>query len=697
MDFTGLGLRLFDPDDRGGNATLVLVANHGAFTATAGDSGVVVTSGSGTGTLTLTGPTIALDNLLRGGTTGTLAYTTSFVGTITFTLTVTDQDGLRTIRTFNGQSAAFSAPVVTAPASALAADKDVAFNIHGASKFGVTDADDTTLPAVMELVATAGTITVAVGNTGCTVTSGNTTADVLIAGTITQLNNLLTGTGSGTIQFTSPSTGNKTFTVTVTDSDGLSGNNHQTVGVFAKPVVSIPGLVFLAVTTGTPYHLEGIGFSLADTDANGTQTLVLHTTTGTIDVTVGTSGVTIASGDTTATVTLTGTLAQLNNLLQHTGTGTIVFNDGGNATGTLTLTDTDDTARVGTNSIPITVSSTATWTGYAAATPQPTAVTISGFVGSINLFNMPAAWWSAVTDDGRDIRVTLDDGTTLLPRDLVIFNKVAKIGFLHVRYTSSTTSPRVRVWVGAALSPAPSVSSTYGQHNVYDTFIKGVWSGTGADRTGNANDLTATAGVGAVASDFNDGSLAATYDGVSGANTCAVAIPSDEPYILITAIRPTNIAAGTVASLDRDTFRNVLGIASSVFSADTQSISGSTVTHNYATAVGVLTSGIWQSIAAGFLSDSRRVAFRDAGAQGTNTKSLTIPSHATTLRLGTLLSPGNTNSAFYKGSIGLTFFMNALDESLIGPWCKALSQMINNNAVFWGGGWTFVTQSTTGL
>ena len=158
------------------------------------------------------------------------------------------------------------------------------------------------------------------------------------------VDNLLTGVGTGTITYLNSSdtpSASATFTVTVNDegntgddpgsSGGPSdeeGTNNVTINITAMndaPVVGAPGAP-LAATEQTNLSIEGTGFTVADADEAGAgATATLSVTEGTITVVVGDSGVTIDSGDGTGTVTLSDTIAQLDNLLTGAGTGTITY------------------------------------------------------------------------------------------------------------------------------------------------------------------------------------------------------------------------------------------------------------------------------------------------------------------------------------------------------------------------------------
>ena len=69
--------------------------------------------------------------------------------------------------------------------------------------------------------------------------------------------------------------------------------------------------------------LHGTGLSIADVDAGSTTVqATLGVVSGTLTVTAGTTGVTVSNSG-TATVTLSGTLTQINNLLAGSLSGTI--------------------------------------------------------------------------------------------------------------------------------------------------------------------------------------------------------------------------------------------------------------------------------------------------------------------------------------------------------------------------------------
>ena len=88
----------------------------------------------------------------------------------------------------------------TAPGSALDATEKINLAIHGTG-FSVADVDEAGSGAIATLSVGEGTITVVEGDSGVTITGGNGTGTVTLSGTIAQLDNLLTGGGTGTITY----------------------------------------------------------------------------------------------------------------------------------------------------------------------------------------------------------------------------------------------------------------------------------------------------------------------------------------------------------------------------------------------------------------------------------------------------------------------------------------------------------------
>ncbi len=154
--------------------------------------------------------------------------------------------------------------------------------------------------------------------------------------------------------------GPATITVRATDTGGQFVESSFQVTVAATndaPVATITPTVF-STLQGVDLNLKNVGLSVSDVDAGtGTVRTTLSVTTGTLNVAAGTSGATV-TGSGTASVQITGTVAQINALLNTNPTSSLAItglntlttgqtlnlsvNDQGNtgAGGALTASDT---------------------------------------------------------------------------------------------------------------------------------------------------------------------------------------------------------------------------------------------------------------------------------------------------------------------------------------------------------------------
>jgi hypothetical protein len=196
------------------------------------------------------------------------------------------------------------APVVTAPAGALAATEQVGLAIHGTG-FGVSDVDEAGLGATATLTVGEGAITVVVGDSGVTVDSGDGTGTVTLSGTVAELNNLLTGGGTGTITYLNGSddpSASTLLTVTVNDTgnvgadpgltgDGTSeeGTNSQTINIAAtNDAPALATNTGLNTTQGATDPIGAAQLAVADPDSTPAQltyTVTVGPTAGQLELT----------------------------------------------------------------------------------------------------------------------------------------------------------------------------------------------------------------------------------------------------------------------------------------------------------------------------------------------------------------------------------------------------------------------------
>ena len=147
-----------------------------------------------------------------------------------------------------------------------------------------------------------------------------------------------------------------TFDYAAKDNDGLADATAATATITVNavndaPVVGAPGAALNAAEkTGLPIH--GTGFTVGDIDEDGLGALAtLSVGEGTLTVVPGNSGVTVTGGNGTDSVTLTGTIEQIDNLLTAAGTGEITYlNDLDTPSASTTLTVTvNDQGNTGTD------------------------------------------------------------------------------------------------------------------------------------------------------------------------------------------------------------------------------------------------------------------------------------------------------------------------------------------------------------
>ena len=188
-----------------------------------------------------------------------------------------------------------------------------------------------------------------------TTTSPLPQADSILQGTYGQLDLAQDGTwhyslnpGLPTVKALAAGvTAQDTFNVMVTNAAGQQSTQTITVnvtGVNDAPVVTAPAQY--SVAAGTSFNLVNTGLSVNDADGgNGIETATLSVSEGNITIAAGNSGATVVSATNgTGSVTFSGTIAQINALL-NSSTGTVFYNDNAappSSQATLTLTVDDN-------------------------------------------------------------------------------------------------------------------------------------------------------------------------------------------------------------------------------------------------------------------------------------------------------------------------------------------------------------------
>ena len=410
LTLKGTGLSISDVDAGSGSMSVTLAVTEGTLNVTAGTSGATV-SGSGTSSVTLTGTVAQIDNLLSSNATSTVNYidnTDTPSASSTLTLTVHDNGNTGTggdlvsvaTSTIN-ITAVNDAPVATITPVSYAATEQTSLTLKGTG-LSISDVDAGSGSMSVTLAVTEGTLNVTAGTSGATV-SGSGTSSVTLTGTVAQIDNLLSSNATSTVNYidnTDTPSASSTLTLTVHD-NGNTGTGGDLVSVATStinitavndaPVATITPVSY-AATEQTSLTLKGTGLSISDVDAgSGSMSVTLAVTEGTLNVTAGTSGATV-SGSGTSSVTLTGTVAQIDNLLSSNATSTVNYidnTDTPSASSTLTLTVHDngntgtggDLVSVATSTINITAvndAPVATITPVSYAATEQTSLTLKG-------------------------------------------------------------------------------------------------------------------------------------------------------------------------------------------------------------------------------------------------------------------------------------------------------------------------------
>ncbi len=208
------------------------------------------------------------------------------------------------------------------------------------------------------LVVDGTTITLGGNSAGTTATNGMAYTVTIAAGTATisltkaagvstaNINTLVNGISYQNTNADNPSAGARTFILTqIQDSGGAPGDTtplaiSSTITVSAindAPTATITPISYDAAK-GVALTLHGTGLSIADPDAgNANVQTVLKVSSGILNATAGATGVTI-SGSGTATLTLSGTVAQINNLLAGNSGATLTYTASTDLPKTVTLT-----------------------------------------------------------------------------------------------------------------------------------------------------------------------------------------------------------------------------------------------------------------------------------------------------------------------------------------------------------------------
>jgi len=383
------GLSVADPDVNGGTMTVTLSVGSGTLTALAG--GGVSVNGSGTGSLTLTGTLAGINAYLASASAPVYMPAADANGPVTLTMTTNDGGNSGTGGALTDVDTATitinpvnDAPLLDLDASGAGTGFSTTYTEKGA---GVAIADtDSLITDVDSANMASATIVIANGQAGDVLSI----AGALPAGITASWNPAtftLTLSGSATraayetaleqLRYSStsdnPSTAQRTINVTVNDGAANSNTATATVNVIAvndAPVNTVPASAIAAEDVLTAIA----GISVADVDS-GTVTVTLSVASGTLSPSVIAGTVT---GNNTGTVTVSGTVAQVNSVLaslRYQGNADFNGND------TLTVV-TSDGALSDTDTVAIAVTPVADIVADNVTTTEDTPISFNAITGT---------------------------------------------------------------------------------------------------------------------------------------------------------------------------------------------------------------------------------------------------------------------------------------------------------------------------
>ncbi len=328
-------------DVEGNLSTTQVTVTNGALNVSLAGGATISAGANGSSTLTLSGTQAQINAAL-----GSLSYqgNPDFNGSDTLTVLSTDANGATDSDAVSITVTSVNDGPVNTVAGAQTVNEDTSLSIGGLS---VNDVDGNL--STTQLTVASGTLNVSLAG-GATISAGaNGSSTLTLSGTQAQINAALASLAyQGNLDFN----GSDTLTVLSTDANGATDSDAVSITVSSindGPVNTVPG----AQTVNEDTSLSISGVSVNDVDGN-LSTTQLTVTNGTLNVSLA-GGATISSGaNGSATLTLSGTQAEINAAL-----ASISYQGNANFNGfdTLTVLSTDGNGVTDSDAVAITVSS----------------------------------------------------------------------------------------------------------------------------------------------------------------------------------------------------------------------------------------------------------------------------------------------------------------------------------------------------
>ncbi|MEX2142228.1 MAG: hypothetical protein WD894_23370 [Pirellulales bacterium] len=324
-------ISIADLDAGSSPVQVTLTATNGAVTLN-GTAGLSFSTGNGTsdGTMTFTGTVADINTALNGLS---FAPNSNYNGAASLQITTDDQGNtgsggaLSDTETVNiTVNAVNDAPVNTIPVpQSTNEDTALIFSSGNSNQISIADLDAGSSPVQVTLTATNGAVTLN-GTAGLSFSTGDGTSDgtMTFTGTVANINTALNG-----LSFAPPNNYNGAASLQIiTDDQGNTGSggalsDTETVNITVNavndaPVNTIPVPQNTNEDTALVFSSgNGNLISIADLDAGASPVQVTLTATNGAITLNGTAGLSFSTGDgtTDATMTFTGTVADINTAL----------------------------------------------------------------------------------------------------------------------------------------------------------------------------------------------------------------------------------------------------------------------------------------------------------------------------------------------------------------------------------------------
>lgn len=242
------------------------------------------------------------------------------VGSITIKLTADDGSGGTVSDLFdlvvNNSS---TAPVVTITPLNYAVTEQQSINLHGTG-ISLADADGDSLSVTVAVTGSDNQLTAITGSTGVNISSGNATGQLVVTGTVAQLNDFFAGNNGSKLTYVNTADEPAaSLTLTITASDGVLNSSDSAV-LFIAAVNDAP----VSKLPGTQSTLEDIPLVLSAANGNQIQIADVDAASGNLQVSLSvgrgqlslgnTAGLqfSIGDGSVDAALVFSGTLANIN-------------------------------------------------------------------------------------------------------------------------------------------------------------------------------------------------------------------------------------------------------------------------------------------------------------------------------------------------------------------------------------------------